>query len=124
MVGKPLNLFSEEAALKTTLSWLQATSTNHDQVSMTTSQSTNTLSVVGIFMVVFESVLMVVICVVNVLLLIGFFFNKRLHKNITNFYLMHLALADFITGAFAIFHILAQVWYLMDLLSLAVGATL
>ena len=85
--------------------------TTDDYIPQTTitSYTSEGITVGTIIMVTLEAILMVVILVENSLLLAAFCCHKRLKRNITNYYLMHLSFADVITGACAIFHILAQV---------------
>ena len=68
-----------------------------------------TVSPLVIFFVSVEGVLVVLILVTNGLVLATFVHNRSLTNNITNFYLLQLAVADFVTGLFGIMHIAFQV---------------
>ena len=52
---------------------------------------------------------MVIILIDNGLVIFVFCRNKNLHRNITNYYILQLAISDFVTGIFTAFHMAVRV---------------
>ncbi|XP_013382732.1 octopamine receptor 1-like [Lingula anatina] len=68
------------------------------------STETGTLSTLVLTIVICEAILMVVICCGNVLVIAAFYRNAAL-RTVTNFFILHLAVADTCVGATMPFHI-------------------
>lgn len=64
--------------------------------------------IAGSITIAVEALLMAIILVENGLIIFCFARNKKLWRNITNYYIMQLCLSDFVTGLFTGFHIAAQ----------------
>ena len=80
---------------------------------LTTEGATRTADASGlatetIITLTFEAILTVIILIENGLVLFAFCSNRKLHRNIANYYLMQLALSDFLTGLFTVLHITVQ----------------